>query len=49
MQTTHSKGAGDSVPQSERSVSHNEDANDNDADEWDEWDEVFANEWQGHQ
>ena len=43
MQATHSKAAGDSVPQSKRSVTHNEGSNNNDADEWDEWDEVFAN------
>ena len=49
MQATHSKGAGDGVPHRERSVTHNEGANDNDADEWDQWDGVFANQWQRHQ
>ena len=49
MQATHSKAAGDTVPPSERSLTHNEGDNDDDADEWDEWDEVFANGWQRNQ
>ena len=49
MQATHSKGARDSVPHSERCVTHKKGANDNDADVWDERDEVFAIQWQLHQ